>query len=61
MITTFDNATLKVWFTTLGTCRIFTNVIELEHKDNLMIIKRSEEKGHTVLINFSNITIIEEM
>jgi hypothetical protein len=60
MITTFDNATLKVWFKTLGTCRVFNNVIELEHRDNLMIIKRSEEKSHTVLINFSNITMIEE-
>jgi hypothetical protein len=55
----FDNATLKVWFANNGTNRNFQNVVEVEHTGNLMRIELAD--GKTILINFNNVNMVEEI
>jgi hypothetical protein len=58
MKASFNNATLKIWFHS-STSRNISNVTEITHEGNLMLIKTKDDR--TYLLNFSNITLIEEL
>lgn len=56
MITTFTNATVKVWFQGLSTSRNLFGVTEIEKQGNVMRIKSN---GHDIIVNFNNVNLIE--
>jgi len=55
----FDNAYIKVWFSTQSTSRNFYNVTEIIMQENVVLIKTKE--GHQNLLNLNNVTLIEEI
>jgi hypothetical protein len=55
----FDNATIKVWFSTLSTSRNFHNVTEIVQESNAVLIKIGNGDQH--LLNFDNVNMIEEI
>ena len=55
----FDKANLKVWFSNNGTSRNLQKVVEIEHVGNLMTVTLDD--GKTVLVNFDNVNMIEEV
>ena len=59
MKATLNNATIKIWFSNLATCRNIPNVVEIEHNGNLM--KVTDNKNNVILINFSNVNMVEEV
>ena len=56
MITSLNNATVKVWFQGLSTSRNLFGVSEIEHNGNMMRIKTN---GHDVIVNFNNVNLME--
>jgi hypothetical protein len=58
MKATFDNANIKIWFSNNGTSRNISKVTEIEHVGNLMKV---ETEGKTMLINFDNVNLVEEV
>lgn len=59
MIAQFDKVNLKIWFSNNGTSRNLQKVVEIDHVGNLMKVEL--EDGKTVLINFDNVNMIEEV
>lgn len=55
----FDNATIKVWFSSQHTSRNFSNVVEIIYDGNLALIKTAE--GHQHLLNMANVNLLEEI
>lgn len=53
-----DHSSLKIWFYN-HVSRNVEDVVQIEHKDNLMVITTGN--GLTKLINFSNVNLIEEV
>lgn len=53
-----DHSNLKIWFYN-QVSRNISDVISIEHKDNLMCITTAD--GKTKLINFTNVNLIEEV
>ena len=54
--TTFNHATLKVYFTAGHTCRNIYDVTQMDKTDNMMSVKTH---GETIILNFDNINTIE--
>lgn len=59
MTATFDKATIKVWFNSLGTSRNFKNVTEIVMSENSYLIKTAE--GNQYIMPMANANIIEEI
>lgn len=55
----FDNAKIKVWFNTLGTCRNFTNVTEVVMSENSYLIRTAD--GSQYIMPMTNINMIEQI
>ena len=55
----FDNAMIKIWFSSLSTSRNFHNVTEIIQSENMALIKTKDGKQH--LVNMSNVNLIEEV
>lgn len=55
----FDNATIKVWFNTLGTSRNFTNVTEIVMGENSYLIKTAD--GGQYIMPMINVNMIEQI
>jgi hypothetical protein len=58
MKTNLDSESFKIWFHT-GTSRNIHNVVEINHNENLMCIKTAD--GSEYLVNFSRVTLIEQI
>jgi hypothetical protein len=58
MFAHFDSATLKFWFVN-GNCRKIAKVVEIDRQGDSMQVLTSE--GNTYIVNFSNVTLIEEV
>jgi hypothetical protein len=55
----FDNAIIKVWFSSLSTSRNFYNVTEIIQSENMALIKTKDGKQH--LVNMGNVNLLEEV
>ncbi len=55
----FDNAMIKIWFSSLSTSRNFHNVTEIIQSENMALIKTKDGKQH--LVNMANVNLIEEV
>jgi hypothetical protein len=55
----FDNATIKIWFSSLSTSRNFHNVTEIIQSENMALIRTKDGKQH--LVNMANVNLIEEV
>ena len=55
----FDNAIIKVWFSSLSTSRNFYNVTEIIQSENMALIKTKDGKQH--LVNMANVNLLEEV
>lgn len=55
----FDNATIKIWFSSQHTSRNIKNVREIIQEGNTALIKTSE--GNQYLISMQNVNMIEEI
>lgn len=59
MKATFDNVTIKCWFTAKGVSRNFYNVTEIIMSENSYLIKTTD--GNQYIMPMRNINIIEEI
>jgi hypothetical protein len=55
----FDNAMIKIWFSSLSTSRNFRNVTEIIQSENMALIKTNDGRQH--LVNMGNVNLIEEV
>lgn len=55
----FDNAIIKIWFTSQHTSRNIHNVTEIIQEGNTALVKTS--KGDQFLISMQNVNMIEEI
>ena len=56
METSFDKATIKVWFNSQSTSRNFKNVNSIVHTGNSVLITTSEGNFH--ILNMNNINML---
>jgi len=59
METSFDKATIKVWFNSQSTSRNFKNVNSIVHTGNSVLITTSEGNFH--ILNMNNINMLEQI
>lgn len=59
MTVKYDHAMLKIWFSAGATSRNISNVMEIEHKGNTLIIRNNSNT--TYIVNYDNVNMIEEI
>lgn len=56
---TFDNVTIKCWFTAKGVSRNFENVTEIVMSENSYLIRTAD--GSQYIMPMTNVNMIEEI
>ncbi|NMB98135.1 MAG: hypothetical protein GYA02_16280 [Clostridiaceae bacterium] len=59
MTAEFDNATIKVWFTTKGVSRNFENVTKIVMSESSYLIQTAN--GNQYILSLPNVNMLEEI